>query len=140
MTTGSSTAVQATQNSAVSETDVDDTLLTIDVRTIAGQQDISRQAIERGTGIDQFVAQDLIRSWHTTLDNQIINGNGESGTILGLKNAGGNAVTFTERFSNGCPPVSKACRCDSIDSDKFVCESNSLLDAPKKTRIFVSCC
>jgi HK97 family phage major capsid protein len=96
MTTGSSTAVQATQNSAVSETDVDDTLLTIDVRTIAGQQDISRQAIERGTGIDQFVAQDLIRSWHTTLDNQIINGNGESGTIEGLKNAGGNAVTFTE--------------------------------------------
>jgi hypothetical protein len=36
----------------VSETDADDTLLTVDVRTIAGQQDLSRQAIERGTGID----------------------------------------------------------------------------------------
>ena len=95
MTTGSSTAVQVTQNDAVSETDVDDTLLTINVRTIAGQQDLSRQAIERGTGIDQFVAQDLIRSWHTTLDSQILNGAGTAGTIVGLRSAGGNAVTFT---------------------------------------------
>jgi HK97 family phage major capsid protein len=95
MTTGSTTAVQVTQNDAVSETDVDDTLLTINVRTIAGQQDLSRQAIERGTGIDLFVAQDLIRSWHTTLDSQILNGAGSAGTILGLSDSGGNAVTFT---------------------------------------------
>jgi HK97 family phage major capsid protein len=95
MTTGSSTAVQVTQNDAVSETDVDDTLLTINVRTIAGQQDLSRQAIERGTGIDTFVAQDLIRSWHTTLDAQLLNGTGSAGQILGLRASGGNAVTFT---------------------------------------------
>lgn len=95
MTTGSSTAVQVTQNDAVSETDVDDTLLTINVRTIAGQQDISRQAIERGTGIDAFVAADLIKSWHTTLDAQLLNGSGSAGQIQGLRNAGGNAITFT---------------------------------------------
>ena len=95
MTTGSSTAVQVTQNDAVSETDVDDTLLTVNVRTIAGQQDLSRQAIERGTGIDQFVAQDLIRSWQTTLDAQILNGAGTAGTMVGLRAAGGNAITFT---------------------------------------------
>jgi HK97 family phage major capsid protein len=95
MTTGSSTAVQVTQNDAVSETDVDDTLLTVNVRTIAGQQDLSRQAIERGTGIDVFVAADLIKSWHTTLDSQILNGAGTAGTIKGLRNSGGNAITFT---------------------------------------------
>jgi len=95
MTTGSSTAVQVTQNDAVSETDVDDTLLTINVRTIAGQQDISRQALERGTGIDTFVIADLIKSWHTTLDSQILNGAGTAGTIKGLRASGGNAVTFT---------------------------------------------
>lgn len=95
MTTGSSTAVQVTQNDAVSETDVDDTLLTINVRTIAGQQDLSRQAIERGTGIDTFVAADLIRSWHTTLDAQLLNGTGSAGQILGLRASGGNAITFT---------------------------------------------
>jgi len=95
MTTGTSTAVQVTQNDAVSETDVDDTLLTINVRTIAGQQDLSRQAIERGTGVDTFVIQDLIRSWHTTLNAQILNGAGTSGTIKGLRASGGNAITFT---------------------------------------------
>lgn len=97
MTTGTSTAVQATENSAVSDTDSDDTLLTIDVRTIAGQQDLSKQVIERGSGVDAFVVQDLIRSWHTTLDNQILNGDGTSGTILGIRSTTGiNDVTFNE--------------------------------------------
>jgi HK97 family phage major capsid protein len=95
MTTGTSTAIQETQNTAVSETDADDTLLTVNVRTIAGQQDLSRQAIERGTGIDSFVVADLVRSWHTTLDSQIINGAGTAGTIKGIRASGGNAVTFT---------------------------------------------
>jgi HK97 family phage major capsid protein len=95
MTTGTSTAVQETQNTAVSETDADDTLLSIPVRTIAGQQDLSRQAIERGTGIDTFVVADLIRSWHTTVDNQVLNGTGSNGQFKGIQNSGGNAVTFT---------------------------------------------
>ena len=95
MTTGTSTAIQQTQATDVSETDADDTLLTVNVRTIAGQQDLSRQAIERGTGIDSFVVGDLIRSWHTTLNSQIINGAGTNGTIKGIRASGGNAVTFT---------------------------------------------
>jgi len=94
-TTGTATAIQATENAAVQETDSDDTLLTVNVRTIAGQQDISRQAVERGTGIDAFIAQDLVRAWHTNLDNQILNGAGTSGTILGLDGSSGNAVTYT---------------------------------------------
>jgi len=96
MTTGTSTAVQASENDAVSNTNADDTLLTVNVRTIAGQQDISKQAIERGTGIDQFIVQDLIRGWHTTLDDQILNGTGSSGQILGVTDTPGvNTVTFT---------------------------------------------
>jgi HK97 family phage major capsid protein len=97
MTTGTSTAVQAAENDAISETNADDTLLTVNVRTIAGQQDISKQAIERGTGIDQFIIQDLIRGWHTTLDNQIINGDGTSGAILGFNGTPGiNDVTYND--------------------------------------------
>ena len=95
MTTGTSTAVQETQNTSVSETDADDTLLTIDVRTIAGQQDLSRQVIERGTGVDSFVLADLIRSWQTTLDAQVLNGTGSNGQMKGIRVSGGNAVTFT---------------------------------------------
>ena len=97
MTTGTSTAVQAAENDAISETNADDTLLTVNVRTIAGQQDISKQAIERGTGIDSFIIQDLIRGWHTTLDDQILNGDGNSGSILGLSNTVGiGSVTYTD--------------------------------------------
>lgn len=97
MTTGTSADIQASENSAVSETNADDTLLTIDVRTIAGQQDLSKQVIERGTGVDAFVVQDLVRAWHTQLDNQILNGAGTSGTILGLRNTSGiNSVTYTD--------------------------------------------
>jgi HK97 family phage major capsid protein len=95
MTTGTSTAVQETQNTSVSETDADDTLLTVPVRTIAGQQDLSRQVIERGTGVDAFVLADLIRSWHTTLDAQVLNGTGSNGQMKGIRASGGNAITFT---------------------------------------------
>lgn len=94
-TTGSAAAAQDPQNNAVQETDMDDTLLTIDVITVAGQQDVSRQAIERGSGIDAFVVADLIRAWQTKLDDLILNGAGSSGEPTGLRGAGGNAVTFT---------------------------------------------
>lgn len=102
VTTGSTAAAQATENSAVSEQDIDDTLLSVDVRTIAGQQDISRQALDRGTGIDALIMADLSGAIATTLDDGIINGAGTSGTLLGIKNISGiNAVTYTD----GSPTV-----------------------------------
>ncbi len=73
ITTGSSTAVQSSQNSAVSETNIDDTALSISVQTLAGQQTVSRQALERGTGIEGVVLGDLTRAYHTSLDDTLIN-------------------------------------------------------------------
>ena len=73
ITTATSTAIQASQNSSVSETNIDDTLLTVDVQTNAGQQTISRQAIERGSGIEPVVLDDLFRRYATTLDNTLLN-------------------------------------------------------------------
>ena len=71
VTTGSSTAAQ-TEGAAVSETNMDDTKLDISVGTIAGQQTVSRQALERGTGVDAIVMNDLIASYHTTLDAAVV--------------------------------------------------------------------
>jgi HK97 family phage major capsid protein len=97
VTTGSSAAVQATENTAVSETDIDDTLLTIDVRTIAGQQDISRQALDRGEGIDALIMADLSSAIATTLDEGCLYGDGTSGALLGLNNiTGKNDVVYTD--------------------------------------------
>jgi HK97 family phage major capsid protein len=89
VTTGTSAAAQATENSAVSETDIDDTLLTVNVRTYAGQSDLSRQAIERGSGIEQLVMSDLALAYSTSLNSDIINGAGTSGTHLGILNTTG---------------------------------------------------
>lgn len=73
ITTGSSTAIQSSQNSAVSETNMDDTALSIAVQTIAGQQTVSRQALERSTGVESVVVSDLVRSLNTVTDSTLIN-------------------------------------------------------------------
>ena len=101
ITTGSTTAEQATENSAVSETNMDDTLLTVNVDTIAGQQDVSKQALDRGGqpgfNLENIIFQDLLGAYYTKLDNLLINGSGSSGQPLGIKSVSGiNTVTYTD--------------------------------------------
>lgn len=97
ITTGTAVAAQATEAAAVQETDIDDTLLTVNVRTVSGQQDVSRQVIDRTTGGEQVVIEDLIGAYHEELDRQILNADGTSGTHLGIKNVASNAaVTYTD--------------------------------------------
>jgi HK97 family phage major capsid protein len=71
VTTGSSVANQ-TEGAAVSETNMDDTKLDISVATVAGQQTVSRQALERGTGVDMIVMGDLISAYHTKVDANVV--------------------------------------------------------------------
>lgn len=73
ITTGSTTALQAAEFDTVSATSMDDTLLTENVQTAAGQQSLSRQAIERGRGIEDVTMNDLQRSLATTFDNTLLN-------------------------------------------------------------------
>lgn len=73
ITTGSSAALQANEFDAVSATSMDDTLLTENVQTAAGQQSLSRQAIERGTGIEDVTMSDLQRALSTNFDSTLIN-------------------------------------------------------------------
>jgi hypothetical protein len=72
ITTGSTTALQANELDTVSATSMDDTLLTENVQTASGQQSLSRQAIDRGTGIEDVTMNDLQRSLATTFDNTLI--------------------------------------------------------------------
>jgi HK97 family phage major capsid protein len=89
VTTGTSAAAQSSENSAVSETDIDDSLLSVSVRSYAGQSDLSRQSIERGSGVEQLVMSDLALAYSTSLNSDIINGAGTSGTHLGILNTTG---------------------------------------------------
>lgn len=66
---------------------MDDTKLDISVQTIAGQQNVSRQAIERGTGIDSLVMADLVSAYHTQLDSLV---------VAELLASAGQTVTYTD--------------------------------------------
>lgn len=101
ITTGSAAAEQASENSAVQETNMDDTLLTVNVDTIAGQQDVSRQALERGGqpgfSLENIIFQDLVAAYYTKLDNLMLNGSGSSGQPLGIASVSGvNETTYTD--------------------------------------------
>ena len=90
VTTGSATAVQ-TEGSAVQETNMDDTKLDITVNTIAGQQNVSRQAIERGTGIDALIMADLVSAYHQKLDQTYVTTDAAS-----LTNVITQVITYTD--------------------------------------------
>ena len=121
VTTGSSAAMQASENAAVSETDIDDTLLSADVRTIASGQQVSRQAVERGTGIDALIAADMMGAVATVLEDQVLNGSGTSGNMLGLSNISGiNSVTYTDASPTGAELYSKIVDgIQQINSNRF---------------------
>ena len=76
-TTGVSAAIQATENSSVSSTDEVWANVTLPVATIAGQQIVSRQSLERGTpGLDQLIYMDLAGAYAAALDTQLLTGSG----------------------------------------------------------------
>jgi hypothetical protein len=89
ITTATSAAAQ-TENAAASETNIDDTILTETVFTVASQQTLSRQAVERGTGTEDITVDDMIRRYHTALDSKLIND-----ATTGLTNVAQN-VAYTD--------------------------------------------
>ena len=98
LTTGASVAVQQTEADAPSETDGDGTLLTVGVRTIAGQQDLSIQAFERtDPSFGDVILGDLRNAYDSYLDSQLIAGTGSNAQHLGIRAVSGrNTVTYTD--------------------------------------------
>ena len=121
VTTSSSAAVQQ-EGGAVSETTVDDTLMTADVVTIAGMQDFSAQALARGIGVDQLLIEDLTMSYATALDSNIINGDGTGGASTGILNAAGiGSVTYTDASPTGAETWQQVVKAIStVQSSKFL--------------------
>lgn len=109
ITTGTTAESQATENTAISETNVVEALLTVPVRTIAGLQDVSRQLLDRSDpGIDQVIFRDLRESYDAQLDSQLLNGAGTLGTHLGVRAVTSpNTVTFTHATPTAALTVPK---------------------------------
>lgn len=90
ITSGTAVAWQASQNSAVQETDLTDTYVTANVDTIAGQQTLSRQLLERSAiPVDGLIFRDLIAAQAAFLDAALYTGTGSSGSIQGINNISG---------------------------------------------------
>lgn len=84
-TTGASVAPQNGQNTPISSTDEVWADLTIPVVTAAGQQDVSRQLLERGgAGIDALIYSDLAGAHAVDVDRQVLGGSGAAGECLGI--------------------------------------------------------
>ncbi|MBW9118880.1 phage major capsid protein [Microbacterium trichothecenolyticum] len=94
--TGTATAAQATQNSALQETDLTTSSVTAQVETIGGVQTVSVQLIEQSpVNIDDIVIADLATDLAVKIDTFAISNNATN--KVGLLNVSGlNAVTYTD--------------------------------------------
>ncbi|MEU4582324.1 phage major capsid protein [Kitasatospora aureofaciens] len=95
--TGTATAIQSTQNSAVQNTDLTTTSVSSSVATIAGAQTLSLQLIEQSPlSMDTVVLGDLAADYAMKFDLQVLAGTGANGQLTGiLTQTGTNAITFT---------------------------------------------
>jgi HK97 family phage major capsid protein len=82
--TGSATSGHADLGN-VQETNPTTGKLDVPVTTIAGQVDVSRQALDRSApGLDEVLFQDLIADYNMRLDLQILTGSGSGASPKGI--------------------------------------------------------
>lgn len=115
ITTGSTVAVQTSDNAALSNTDMVTAAVTAPVQTIGGYEDVAVQLIDQsplGGGLDRLIFADLQNDYAYKLNQQVISNNdATSGTLKGLINAASNTVTWTEATptaANGILSMAKA--------------------------------
>jgi HK97 family phage major capsid protein len=128
VTTGTAVAEQ-TEGAAVQETDMDDTKLDISVKTVAGMQDVSRQAIERGTNIDSLVMADLVSAYHTKVDGLL---NAE------LLASAGQSVTYTDASPSVAEAYPKLLDAVQKVQTTFFAGPNAIVMHPRRLAFFLA--
>ncbi len=98
VSTGTATAIQTADNSALQETDLVDTSISAGVKTIAGQQDVSLQALEQSpVNFDEIIFADLVADLNTKINLQVLSGSNSSGQVQGLLGQSGiGSVVYTD--------------------------------------------
>ena len=92
--TGSTAGIQATQNTAVSNTDLTTTSVSSGISTISGQQVISLQLIQQsGIPFDRVILADLAADYARQLGSQVINGLGTGNELRGILAGAGIGTT-----------------------------------------------
>jgi HK97 family phage major capsid protein len=100
--TGTATAIQTADNAAVQETDLADTSVQANVKTIAGQQDVAIQLLDQSPiNFDEVIFRDLVADYATKVDLQVISGSNGSGQVQGVRGTSGiTTVTATSGSDN----------------------------------------
>lgn len=102
ISTGTSVAIQTADNATVSETNLTDTSVQANVKTIAGQQGLSIQLLEQSPiAFDQIIFRDLANAYAGALDNQVIGGTGSGNQVVGVRNTSG--ITTVTATAGGSP-------------------------------------
>lgn len=57
----------------VTDTEYEDELIDVRIRTAAGSATLARQAVDRGEGVDDVVLKDLFKAYDQNLDSKLIN-------------------------------------------------------------------
>ena len=103
VSTGTATAIQTADNAAVQETDLADTSVQANVKTIAGQQKISIQALEQSPlAFDQIIIADLAGDHAVKTDVQVLDGSNASGQVRGILTI---ASVDTTTYTDASPTV-----------------------------------
>lgn len=96
ITTGTLTAVQATENSAATTRDMATGSTTADVTTVAGYYDASLQLVEQSAlagGFDALVYMDLVKDRNRATDVLVLSGTGADNQPVGIVTAAFTSVT-----------------------------------------------
>lgn len=98
ISSGTTTAPQTTQNTALSQTDLATAALSSSIVTIGGKQVVSQQLLDQsGIPFDQIILKDLSADWAKQLGTQAITGTGAAGQLRGyLTPASTNVQTWTQ--------------------------------------------
>lgn len=119
--TGPSVAEHATQNAAISETDMTSSSVTAKTHTLAGGQTVAIELLEQSPiNIDQVVLPELAKELAVQIDTFVINNN--AANKRGLLNVSGNIdVTYTDATPTVGELYSKLSDCISqIHTNRFL--------------------
>jgi len=96
--TGTTVALQTTQNTAVAQTDITSTSLSSGIITLAGKQVVSQQLLDQGgIRVDEVILEDLSADLARQLGTQALTGSGTGGQLKGFLTAtSSNVVTWTQ--------------------------------------------
>jgi HK97 family phage major capsid protein len=107
---GSTVAVQATQNSALSDTAMTTTSVSSGITTLGGKQIVSLQLLQQsGIPFDRVILQDLAMDYAVKLDQQVLYGTNANGQLNGLVGLANNTA-----FTSATPSPSSVTNANSF--------------------------